>query len=191
MAGNATHQAAVLGAIGRGLLTLDQLDDHLPMARRSVVEAIRRLIGRGLIERQERGRYKITAAGRLTLEAGTPLSSGHRGPRIRPIVRPSTLRQRCWNAMRIRKRFTVADIAMLAAQDCNTNPEISAQHYLQGLFRAGYVIQLPTRRPGGALTSSGWIVWQLERDSGDLAPIVRRQSRDVYDPNTEEAHPWR
>ncbi|MFC5393054.1 hypothetical protein [Bosea vestrisii] len=190
MAGNATHQAAVLGAIGRGLLTLDQLDDHLPMTRRSAVEAVRKLIGRGLIERQERGRYTLAAAGCATLEAGTPLSSGQRGPRARPIVRPSTLRQRCWNAMRIRKRFTVADIAMLAA-DGNANPEISAQQYLRGLARSGYVIQLPTRRPGNALTSNGWIVWQLERDSGDTAPIVRRSCRDVYDPNTGEAHPWR
>ena len=79
---------------------------------------------------------------------------------------------------------------MLAA-DGNSNPEISAQQYLQGLARAGYVMQLPTRRPGNALTSNGWIVWQLERDSGDVAPIIRSKSRDVYDPNTGEALPWR
>ena len=190
MAGNATHQAAVLGAIGHGHLTLDQIDTHLPMSRRSAVEAIRKLIARDLIERLERGRYQLTGPGAAVLQEGAPLSSGPRGPHARPIVRPSTLRQRCWNAMRIRRRFTVADIAMLAS-DGNTNPEISAAQYLRGLERAGFVIQLPTRRPGDALTSNGWIVWQLEKDTGDLAPIVRRLHRDVYDPNTGEALPWR
>ncbi|MFA6966107.1 hypothetical protein [Bosea sp. (in: a-proteobacteria)] len=193
MAGNATHQAAVLGALGRGLLALDDIAAHLPMPRRSVVEAVSKLIVRSFVEREERGRYRMTPAGVEALASQVPMSSGPRGRLATPILRLNTMRQRCWTAMRIRKLFTVADIAMLAAGPTNRNPEIATATYLRGLARSGYVLQLPTRvrRSSDPVTSNGWFQWQLERDTGERAPIVRELHRDVFDPNTGEATPWR
>ena len=189
MTGATGHQAPVLNALGDGTcLTIDQLAAALPdLDRRQIVNALSRLINRALVERVERGCYRVTGAGRMAIERGDRLTSGPRGPMPRVQPRRDSLTTRLWRAMRLQAKFTTPDLVALAARD-ESHAHHAAARYLRHLAVAGYVLRHRTRTPGHAPTSNGFIRWSLVRDTGDLAPIVRRDG--LYDPNTQELIPW-
>lgn len=101
----------------------------------------------------------------------------HRQPRI------GNARQRIWNALRVYKRFTAAEIAPVAeaTQD-------NVQKYLRALARSGY-LRLERAKRNGCV--DGHAVWKLLRNSGPRCPIVRTDQGSVYDPNSDEQYPCR
>ncbi len=93
------------------------------------------------------------------------------------------MRQRAWTAMRIFKVFTLAQIE--ATADIERE---NVRNYVKALHRAGYLVLWRPKRNG---SPGGHAVWRLARDSGPNAPIVRRKSAGVYDPNRDIVHPFR
>ena len=100
----------------------------------------------------------------------------HRQPRV------GNARQRLWNAMRIYKLFTIAELAPVA----DASPA-NVQKYLRALAQAGY-LRLERAKRNGAV--SGHAVWRLVRNSGPRCPIARSDGSGVYDPNTDQLYPY-
>lgn len=189
MAGNATAQQAVLNALGAGdCLTIDCLSVRLTLTRKQISTAAARLIARGWLERVEAGCFRLTPAGRDALAAGTPITSGPRGKMTRRRPVRDSLCTRLWRAMRLLKKFGLAELLELAARD-EKNPKHGAQRYVTGLAKAGYLLRHQRRSLGTAPTSPGHVRWTLIRDTGDLPPMLRRGGRVVFDPNTGEDNP--
>lgn len=165
------------------LITLTRLD------ARQVDNAQRKLRNHGLIELTDPGCYRLTSAGKEALAAGTTsVRSGPRGTQPGARIFRNTLRSRVWRAIRIRRKFSIPDLEMLVAQGGERDITANIRKYLQGLERAGYLVKLPRREAGTAMTSNGFARWMLleERDSGPKAPVVSQAKGTVYDPNTEE-----
>ena len=192
--GNATHQAAVLGAMASpssGGISLDDLASRLPIARKAIAKAAGKLIQRGYVERAEAGVYALTLTGREALAEGKSLKSGpHRGLRKHPVYR-DTLTQRAWAAMRLQPRFTLGDLVTLAAKEDDGQPGKSLQRFVHRLKATGYVVELPARAKGVAPTSPGCKVFRLVRDSGDQAPRWLDRQQAMKDWNTREVFPAR
>ena len=189
MSGTASHQMAVLGAIGSKTVTLDALAADLPISAKKLATAAGKLVARDYVERLEAGVYRLTLTGREALEEGVTLSSGpHRGRSKHPVF-ADTLQQRAWKAMRLAGRFTIGDIVALAATERDKTPEGSLQRFFLRLRRAGYLVELPTRVKGTAETSNGFKQWRLVRDTGDHAPRYLEASDSFRDWNTQEVFP--
>lgn len=191
--GNATHQAALLAVMATGNggpLTLDQIESALPIGRKQIATAAGKLIARDFVERTENGVYRLTLSGRQALQEGASLTSGpHRRKRKHPVF-ADTLQQRAWSAMRIRgNRFTIGDIAQLAATAEDLRPEQSLQRFFHRLTRAGYLAELPSRVRGVAETSNGFKQWVLMRDTGEHAPRWLDRQKAFKDWNTREVFP--
>lgn len=180
-----------LNEVGR-CLAIDELATATGLEHRAVSAAAAKLVRDDLVERVARGCFQLTAAAREALASGTEVvfRSGPRGPtpRTRPVA--GSLRARLWHAMRIREKFTIGDLLGLAAQD-ETQAPCNAGRYLSDLARAGYVRVLARRAPGHKPTSNGCLRYSLIRNTGPLAPIVRRKRAEIYDPNTREVTPCR
>lgn len=186
MSGSATHQIAVLAAIGDRAVSLDELAEALPIERKAIVKASMKLITRSFLEREEAGVYRLTEAGLAALRSGEPLRSGpHRGRRKIPLYR-DTLSQRAWAAMRLQARFTLGDLVTLAARASDKQPMQSLQRFVWRLTAAGYLAQLASRVPGVAETSPGHRQWRLIRDTGEHAPRWIEKQRAFRDWNTRE-----
>lgn len=192
--GTAINQEAVLAAVPAGAcLTLDELAAALPaLARQTVINTACGLVRRGLLERAERGCYRLTAEGRRVTAEGAPLNCGPQGPHGKPRrPRRSTLRVRLWRAMRLARKFTVSDLLAAACRGGEAAAESNARHYLRQLEAAGYLQRLGRRVPGTAPTSNGFARWSLVRDSGPEAPVAAKARAGwvVRDPNTGQVHP--
>ncbi|MCJ8142933.1 hypothetical protein MKI84_08390 [Ancylobacter sp. A5.8] len=191
MAGTATLLAAVLGAIGRGARSIDDLDAHLPIRRSDIHRTVHRLVLRKLIAREEAGTYQLTAQGVSVLEEGRVLRSGNYRPLTgRRAPNRDSFRQRAWNAMRLQPRFEVDDIVMLARRADDGNAIRSAYRFVDLLKRSGYVAVLPARAERIGSTS-GARVFRLVRDTGEIAPMHREKLGVMSDLNTGEDFPCR
>jgi len=136
----------------------------------------------------ERGCYRITEPGRAFLETGKRFTSGPRGPQPGRRLHRGTLRERAWRAMRIKVKFSSAEIVSLAAKGAESNPDSNVGKYLRALERAGYLMALARREAGTAPTSNGFRRYVLVRNSGPQAPRWLPNHAAVYDPNTEQMH---
>lgn len=184
---NATHQIAVMTAMSAEPVTLDQLVAKLPIERAAIVAAAGRLVIRGLIERQDTGVYGLSQTGLTVLRDGLKVGGDPVKRRKDPVYADS-LRQRAWRAMRLTPRFTVGDIVLRAKQD-EKDAEDSIRRFCHHLARAGYLVELPARARGTALSSPGYKVWRLKRNTGENAPHYRQASRTFKDRNTHEVFP--
>lgn len=161
------------------------------MKHSQVVDAARRLIGRGLLERRSHGCYRLTPSGRTAKAEGVEIKPGARGPQGAHISRQTTVRAKAWTAMRNRQardmKFNLADLVGLCLpMDADAKAEArvrnNVREYLLALTRAGYLQVFPARgeRPRRYL---------LTRNEGLAAPRLRRSKGDVYDPNNKKAYP--
>lgn len=93
------------------------------------------------------------------------------------------IRQKAWGSMRVFKVFTTAQIIATSgiAHD-------NLHKYCKALRRAGYLRLVRPKQNG---KSEGHALWRLARNSGTLAPIVRRSGSGVYDPNHDVLYPYR
>tara|TARA_E500000318_G_scaffold46673_4_gene43983 strand:+ start:5645 stop:6241 length:597 start_codon:yes stop_codon:yes gene_type:complete len=191
MTGVATTQNRIIGTLEPGMcLTADELSERLPeIDRGEIIKSVGRMCSHSICERVERGCYRLTAKGADVKAGGKPLTSGPRGPHTRKIrkSRKVTFRQRCWNAIRIKGKFTRDDVAMMAATGSERDPYSNALKYISALEKAGYLRRLP-KETGIAPTSNGFVRWALfdHMNSGPDAPIIRTKDGGIYDPNRDE-----
>lgn len=185
MAGEAPNMEAIVQAIGPAACrTTAEIAELSGLTRKQVGMACGKLVMRDLIERIEVGCFRLTPNGKDIVSGAAKLDPNPRKPlNCARVPRTTTLRQRAWAAMRLQKRFTVADIATLAANERDKQPEHHLAKWFSYLVRAGYLAALPRRVPTSAPTSNGLKCWTLLRDTGDIVPLVRADG-SWHDHNT-------
>lgn len=88
--------------------------------------------------------------------------------------------------MRVRGQFCLPDLITDAARPEDTAPEDNLGRYVRALAAAGYVAALPYRARGTSLTSNGYKIWVLRKNTGPLAPILLSKIHAIRDRNTGE-----
>lgn len=177
--------------------TVADLAAHLGRDRVAVDKSLVVLLRRELIERPAPGIYRIAAAGHALLATGGAVRAGAPGHPRRAKAQPTVLRHlrhRLWTALGHRRKATLPELLLLTCQGNERAAEHNARRYLRLLERTGYLIRLPARASGVALTSPGHIKWLVVRWTGPHAPVARARFTAVYDPNhgktvTVEAQP--
>lgn len=172
----------------RDCFTVPRLREATGLTAKQVENALNKLRKHGLVSLDRMGLH-LTDAGRAAAENGTH-HSGPRGRQPGARGRADGLRARAWRAMRVRRKFSIADLLMLAADGTERDPESNLLKYIKALTRAGILIELKRRDAPASLTSNGAKRWWLtaENDPGPLPPTVRWQRNQVYDPNKEALH---
>lgn len=165
---------------------IGQLASALNASKRQVSDAAALLARRSLLTRPALGIYQLTEAGCDAAKTGVILTSGPKGPRGKASLHRDTFRVRAWRSMRIRRRFTIGEIVSDAAHNTEKNARNNALRYVGLLRRAGYVRELPRRQQGNALTSNGFKIFALIRDTGPQAPVWQQEKRAFHDFNTGE-----
>lgn len=182
---------AINHAKPRDCFTRKDVERLTGMTAKQVEHACLKLRKHELIALTEKGCLRLTAAGRAAAAEGQTLRSGPRGMETGVRKRAETMRDRAWRAMRIRRKFGIADLVMLTALGGERDPESNMLKYIKALVQVGILVELPRREAPLNTTSNGCKRWWLrdEADTGPLAPIVRTGRRnEVFDPNTETAH---
>jgi hypothetical protein len=179
-----TIQTRILQGLGDSCLMIGDIAGQLGLSNGQVSDAAANLIGRGYVERVERGCFQLTEAGRAARDSGVRIETGVTGPtRAARKPRRSSIRQRAWNAMRIMRTFTVPDIVTAIACAGDGNPEKSLRHYFRALAQSGYLVRCARRRPGTAPGSNGYAVYSLVRDTGLVAPVISQVAPVIHDFN--------
>lgn len=188
MAWKTERLLTVIGeAAPRDCITEARLAELTGYDARSVENCCLKLRKHGLLARTERGCHKLTAAGRAALEQGARIRSGPRGKWSGVNLQKETLRTRAWLGMRLKRKFTLDDLVMLAARGGERHAESNLGKYVRALARAGYVRQLQVREAGTAMTSNGFVRWMLVQNTGPEAPVWRPSRGTVYDPNLHKS----
>ncbi len=175
MAGHYNNQTRVLHALPPGSSkTLKVLSGELQLTHLKVTDAALVLIRKGLVERITSGCFRLTPDGERSVATGVVITSGPNGPfeavrRPRRLCRQSgtaslrlppmsdTLRQRAWTAMRIQRTFTINDLLVASAQGEERTAASNLQRFLK---------------------------YQLLKDLGEIAPVVRAASGVLHDHNS-------
>jgi hypothetical protein len=116
---------------------------------------------------------------------GRKTGGGSRKGRPNAEDRPRSLQSRLWQVMRIRRRFTTADLEAEARLGEEAIRRGSVQTYVRALALTGY-LRLEGTQHTGAVRHN---VYVLARDTGPKAPrpqqwvLVR-----VYDPNEDATY---
>jgi hypothetical protein len=92
-------------------------------------------------------------------------------------VNVKSARYRIWRAMRIMRRFTMADLCATAEAG-----RWNVQQYVLGLIRAQYVVLVMAQRRRGI---GGGTIYTLARDTGPNPPRLRKDET-IFDPNLVE-----
>lgn len=170
---------------GQDGVTLDALDEAAEhLLRKSIVSAVGTLVERGLVERPEPGRYRLTSAGLIALNDQDGLPSYPRQRAPRQCVK--SLRTRLWRGMRAMQKFGIDDLLLCSANGDEADARNNAIKYVNALERGGYLARMRRRAPGDAPTSNGFVRWLLLRNTGPEAPIWQNRQDSVFDPNTRE-----
>lgn len=165
------------------------LAEKLHANRRQISDAAALLKRQGLVKSPNPGIYLLTRLGRRTPIGELNLKSGPKGPNEKVAVHKDTFRERAWRSMRIRRRFTIGDLLSDAAREDEADQTNNAARYVGILRRAGFLRELPKRRPGTSPTSAGYKVFLLVNNTGPRAPVWREKPRVVHDFNTGEDYP--
>lgn len=113
---------------------------------------------------------------------------GPKGPHGFPHVMQGTLRQKAWQAMQIKRKFSLSDLVRIAvsADSAAKDPRSNIGRYVNALAAAGVLVEMKQRMPPTSLTSNGEKRWMLVRDLGRQAPVARWKIGGVYDPNSDQ-----
>jgi len=177
----AENQNTILRAIGSdACLTIEALEAATGLSRKAISQACTKLVYRGFVDRVETGCFQLTKEGRIVVSNNAVLNSAPIRPFGKKRKHGKSMRIRIWRAVRLKQKFTISDIVTLASKN-EKAPRDSVQRYLRLLFQSGYLRDLKsdkrTRR------------YVLIRDTGPEAPMIQRDKKAVYDPNTEETYP--
>lgn len=176
------HLAANRGAC----VTLDELESALPMKRQHISSLMFRLITDKYVVRRERGCFQVTAAGIAADAKGYKPGPQREKRAEKRKPNKSSMAQRVWKTLRLRRRATIPEIVANAARGDELDAAASVQRYLHRLSRAGYVKKLKVKVPGTAPNSRGFAVWLLLKDTGPIAPGFYSLKQELVDHNTGE-----
>jgi len=159
------------------------------LTHRQVSDSCGILVEHGLIVRDRPGCYQLTEAGNLAITQGESLKSGPKAAMPRQLA--IGIRLKAWRVMRIKQKFSLADLLAIVCDGSERDAESNLGKYLRALCQAGFLTLLPKREKGKALSSSGYYRYLLKLDNGPKAPVWRQKSQAVYDPNTGLEHPMK
>jgi len=168
-------------------VSLDQLQNHTQLERKRIVNSADILVRRGFIDRNSPGRYRLTEFGTASLAAGMSMTSGPKGSS--PRKKTWGLRQKAWNVIRNKRKFTLDDIRLTVCQGDERNARSNLGKYIRSLVLSGYLKVLPRKAKGNKPSSNGQQVYLLMNNTGRQAPVWRQANRSVFDPNTKEEYP--
>lgn len=181
----ATRLLAVMGQMiesGEDCATVARLAELTGLTGAQVSDACQVLRRNGLARHVRHQCYTLTEAG---LKAAREQAVIFRGPRtaIGPTrPRRDSLIQRTWRAMRIMRKFDLAQLTVMASRD-ERQARQDITKYAHALVQTGYLAlikaQGSTRGRQGASQR-----YLLLRDTGPHAPRWRKPQREVFDPNT-------
>lgn len=108
---------------------------------------------------------------------------GPKGPNA--VVRrfPDSLRQRAWNAMVIKRKFSLSDIVRCACKGGERQARNNIGRYITALTRVGVLAEMKRRLPPTSETSNGEKRWLLVQELGRIAPALQRNGQ-IFDPNS-------
>lgn len=184
-------QTKVLYEIGAECLLIGDLADRLGMTRKQVSDAASGLVQKGLAERREIGCFALSEDGKTLVAVGEKITSGPNGAHSvdRKPRRSGTLRQRAWNVMRIKGKFSVLDLMVAATHGDERVAANSLQRFCRQLVRAGVLAQLSAKERGSALNSTGFNRFLLVQDLGMTAPSYRHARQTLFDHNAQKELP--
>lgn len=110
------------------------------------------------------------------------LGRGHCSDRTVQRSRHKTKRQKMWNSMKMHRTFTRVDLQMTAEVT-----DSHAKDYLNALHKAGYV-RFTYKVKAGQKSKGLLSRYSLLRDTGQLAPIVRKAG--LWDQNQQMFYPF-
>lgn len=168
-------------------VTSEMLANATGLSLRQVSAGCVTLIRRELMERIEPGCYFVTEAGKMAIAEGGRVASGQTTSRERTVT--GGLRARAWRAIRIRKKFSVAELVRITAEGTENDAEENLRKYVRALRQAGYLAPMARKEPGMVPQSNGFTRYLLVRDTGPQAPVWRQSRNAVFDPNTGEESP--
>lgn len=183
---------AVFNVLTDKVMTLDDIERLNPCSRHEIIKVMSRLISRGAVERLENGVYRLTDFGE-SLKTNGNLKIFHSGPygQYNRNKRSSdTLRNRIWRLILLNRKVTINELVGLAIDGAEKDPTNNIRKYLRALVKSGYLREMPRRLKGDVPGSNGFKQYMLIKDSGHLAPVMRSDKKEVYDPNTGEVVTW-
>lgn len=179
-----TNQTRILHGIGDDRMTLAGIAAEIGLSHAQASQAAALLVLRGYLERLAPGLFTLTPSGRAARDAGVRIESGVTGPtRASRKPKRATIRQRAWNAMRIKRSFTVPDLVTVVARAGDGDVAENLRRYVSALTRAGYLERAARRQQGTAPGSNGYPVYSLVRDTGEIAPVISQACPVVHDFN--------
>lgn len=168
-------------------VTIGALAKKFNNNNRRVVGSMDILRRRGLVERLDTGKYRLTASGEQARDEGLRLKSGPSGPHTGRAKRPAPFREAIWKVLRYGEVTTVPDMLSLIPENVHgRDPHSNAWRYLRHLVKAGYVLELAKRDPGTAMTSNGFKRFRLLNDTGPVAPYWSGKEKRMIDRNIVE-----
>jgi hypothetical protein len=177
MAGEGKRQMLVLRQLDEvECMSLAALADFSGLKKHDAGIAAGALIARNFATRRNINCYLRTSAGTAFLDSGETIKSGPPGPLTghrRPVR--ETLRDKLWVAIRIKQKFTIAEIVELSVSGQEKGAYDNAMRFVLALHRAGYLRQLDSDK--------NTYRFQLMRNSGEGTPIVSIRSQSIHDPN--------
>lgn len=111
-----------------------------------------------------------------------PMRKGQRAPRTVCVG----LRARAWWVLRKNRAMTSTDLLMTLDDGKHKCADGNLTRYLRQLTRAGVLSR--ERVSDGKLTSNGVYCYQVIKDLGAKAPVVRKH--EVFDPNSSTVYPF-
>ena len=161
--------------------TCSQLRESTGIPHHIAYQLARFLVSKGRIKVVIKGRGSKPAKYKLIDPSPIQFGQGTKQGFVYNTGRKKSVKQKCWNAMRVLRRFSIGDIATGA--DINRT---TASKYIRSLTQAGFIrcLQKPSR--GNEHTIG---IYMLIHDSGPLYPLNKKDC--VIDQNTGEEHPYR
>jgi hypothetical protein len=159
---------AIADALPAECVTQHRMRELTGLSEAQVRHAANLAEGVGLIKTTPEGCLKLTEQGLDAFEATKKAGVNAGVPRPN---RMSPARQKIWNAIRLRKKFSVPDLQML----CEDVSEKSIRNYVRALEVAGFTKRLPRNAPGYAPGSHGFVRYMLvpASDCGRVAPKLK------------------
>lgn len=190
-----TQTDVLTALVNLNAATSRELCDDLNRSASLVGRALGNLVYRKLVRTVSMGKFIPTAKGKQLIAEGKTVNSGPRpGKSQAPRgCKADSLRARLWRAIVTLRRFTVSDIVQRAARETDANPVSAARRYVNYLVNAGYLTELPRRRPSGAYPKQGEKIFFLRGHEGRLPPRVRKSPDGVpgmFDPNDKTYRPF-
>ena len=182
----------VFELVGNIPITFEQLAVNTKENRKSISNSLCHLIHLGYVERSENSSYRLTQQGISLKTSGQEVtfSTGPTKGYLKQHVHRHSLRERVWRLIRLKRKFSIKDLLSIVLNGTEKDPESNIQRYLKALSRTHYISELKMREAGNVKQSNGFKRYVLIKDTGNKAPLLRMQSKEVYDPNTGEISKW-